>query len=74
MTELEVLLSDMTLAAACEAFVKDPSSTLSDMVESMRLGYGVMTPQEVLQEDTGKGLDSELPRSGQKAWSSGRAP
>ena len=62
MTELEVLLSDMALAAACETFVLDPSSSLSDMVEGMRWGYSVMTPKQVLQEDKSR----HLPRSSKK--------
>ena len=49
MTELEVVLSDMALAAACESFVEDPVSTLSDMIEGMQWKYGTVSYQEVLQ-------------------------
>ena len=49
MTELEVLLSDMALAAACETFVRDPISSLSDMIEGMQWKYGTVSYQEVLQ-------------------------
>ena len=51
MTELEVLLSDMALAAACETFVRDPISSLSDMIEGMRWGYNVKTPWQLVRED-----------------------
>ena len=51
MTELEILLTDMSLAAACELFVRDPISSLSDMIEGMRWGYSVADPNQVVQED-----------------------
>ena len=50
LTELDVLLSDMSLAAACEAFVKDPGSSVSYMIEGMRWRYGVMDPSMVIRD------------------------
>ena len=50
LTELEVVLTEMALAAACEVSVLDPISTLSDMIEAMRWGYNVITPRQLLRE------------------------
>ena len=55
LSELEVLLVEMALAAACEAFVLDPVSSLSDMVRVMRWGYNVLIPAQVIRAGGGNG-------------------
>jgi hypothetical protein len=52
LSELAVTHVDMALAAGCEAFVRDEVSTLSDVVASMMGGVGVLTPADVLLEDS----------------------
>lgn len=52
LSELEVMHGDMALAAGCELFVRDEGSTLSDVVASMMGGVGVLTPADILREDS----------------------
>jgi hypothetical protein len=50
MSELEVLLSDMAMAAACDLFVPDAFSSVTSVVTSMRGGVGLLSPQRLARE------------------------